>query len=69
MKIPRIVSMLVLIGMAIPLCAPLALADEFNELGQPSAEMVDELANDDVPALAPLPDVSKSLMKADSSTN
>lgn len=62
MKYPQIASLLVLISLASP---AIAFADDFDAEGRPSAEIVDELAKDDLP-VSPSPSTSNT---ADNTTS
>jgi hypothetical protein len=56
MKNPRFAPVMMLVSICLPLLAQVAQvakADDFDQNGNPSAEIVNELATDDVPAQAP----------------
>lgn len=53
MKNPRIAPIMMLVSICLPLLAQVALAEDFDQNGNPSAEIVNEMATDDVPAQAP----------------
>ena len=56
MKNPRIAPVLVLVTICLPLLAQfaqVAKAEDFDQNGNPSAEVTQDLATDDVPAQAP----------------